>query len=153
MSDSSQQFNHIPLSLTHTGFARSGTPPRQSSRSTSNRGDAGNHGRRLQSSAFTILSDWKTRFEERQQEGLPEIPNIPSFLLQVDPQSFDADTLKSFGIEVVLELEDGYILGAAADAELTNLQQKIEKFIAEEYGGGKVAEIWEILEGKFKRLE
>jgi hypothetical protein len=99
------------------------------------------------------MSDWKTRLEERQQEELPEIPNIPSFLLQTDPQSFDADTLKSFGIEVVLELEDGYILGVAADAELTNLQQKIEKFIAEEYGGGKVAEIWEILEGKFKRLE
>lgn len=155
MSDSSQQFKHIPLSLTHTGFARSGTPPRQSSRSTSNRGDAGNHGRRLQSSVFSIMSDWKTRFEERQQEGLPEIPNIPSFLLQVDPQSFDADILKNFGIEVVLELEDGYILGAAAttDSELTNLQQKIEKFIAEERGGGKVSEIWEILEGSFQRLE
>jgi hypothetical protein len=84
---------------------------------------------------------------------MPDIPNIPSFLLQVDPKSFDADTLKSFGIEVILELENGYILGASVDAELTKLQEKIEKFIAEEHGGGKVAEIWEILEGKFQRLE
>jgi hypothetical protein len=96
MSDSSQQFKHIPLRLTLTDFARSGTPPRRSSRSTNNRGDAGNHGRRLQSSVSAIMSDWKTRFEERQQEELPEIPNIPSFLLQTDPQSFDADTLKSY---------------------------------------------------------
>ncbi len=155
MSDSSQQFKHIPLRLTLTDFARSGTPPRRSSRSTNNHGDAGNHGRRLQSSVFTIMSDWKTRFEERQQEGLPEIPNIPSFILKIDPKSFDADDLKSFGIEVILEIEDGYILGTAADtdAELTKLQQKIEKFIFEQYGGGKVAEIWEILEGNFKRLE
>ncbi|WP_253276365.1 S8 family peptidase [Synechococcus sp. PCC 6312] len=78
---------------------------------------------------------------------------MPSFLLKVDPKSFDADSLKSFDIEVILELEDGYILGASADAELTKLQEKIEKFIAEEHGGGKVAEIWEILEGKFKRLK
>jgi len=157
MSDSSQQFKHISLKLTQKGtvFSDPRKRPRPSERSKDNKRNFGGHGRRLQSSVFSIMSNWKTRFEERQQEGLPEIPNIPSFLLRIDPKSFDADDLKSFGIEVILELEDGYLLGAAADtdAELTKLQQKIEKFIFEQHGGGKVAEMWEIFEGKFKRLE
>lgn len=153
MPERSEQFKHIPLTLTKTDFARPGRPPRRSEGSKANRGDAGGHGGRLKSAVSSIVSDWKATLEKRQQEGMPEISSPPSFLLQVDPKSFDADTLKRFGIEVILELEDGYILGASADAELTKLQEKIEKFIAEEHGGGQVAEIWKILEGKFERLE
>ena len=155
MPEPSEQFKHIQLRLSNKGTAFSDPRkrPYPSTRSFGNKGDRGGHGGRLKSSVSSIISDWKHTLEKRQQEGMPDIPNVPSFLLQVDPKSFDADTLKSFGIEVILELEDGYILGASVDAELTKLQEKIEKFIAEEHGGGNVAEIWEILEGKFKRLE
>ena len=153
MSERPEQFKHIPLRLTKTDFARPGRPPRRSERSHANRENAGGHGGRLKSSVSSVISDWKNTLEKRQQEGMPDIPNVPSFLLQVDPKFFDADALNGFGIEVILELENGYILGASVDAELTKLQEKIEKFISEEHGGGKVAEIWEILEGKFERLE
>jgi hypothetical protein len=153
MPERLEQFKHIPLKLTKSDFARPGRSPRRSARSNANRGDAGGHGGKLKSSVSSIVSGWKVTLEKRQSEGMLDIPTLPSFLLQVDPKSFDADNLKSFGIEVVLELEDGYILGASSDAELTKLQEKIEKFILEERGGGKVAEIWEILEGKFERLE
>jgi hypothetical protein len=155
MPERSEQFKHISLKLVREGIAFSdpNKRPRPSAYSKSNTGNRDGHGRRLKSSVSSIVSGWQTTLEKRRQEGLPDIPALPSFLLQVDPKSFDADTLKSFGIEVILELEDGYILGASADTELTKLQEKIEKFIAEEYGGAKVAEIWEILEGKFKRLE
>lgn len=152
MSERPEQFKHIPLRLTKTDFARPGRPPRRSDRSNANRGDAGGHGGRLKSSVSSIISDWKDTLEKRQQEGMPDIPNVPSFLLQVDPKSFDADELRKFGIEVILELEDGYILGASADAKLTQLQQKIENFITAQ-GNLQVAEIWNILEGRFERLE
>jgi subtilisin family serine protease len=155
MPERSEQFKHIQLKLAKAGTAFSDPRrrPYPSNRSAENKGNRDGHGRRLKSSVSSIISDWQTIIEDRRQEGLPDIPALPSFLLQVDPKSFDADTLKSFGIEVILELEDGYILGASVDAELTKLQEKIEKFIAKEHGGGKVAEIWEILEGKFQRLE
>lgn len=155
MPDSSEQFKHISLNLTKTGTAFSDPRkrPRSSDRSVANKGNRDGHGRNLKASVSSIVADWQNTLEKRRQEGLPDVPQIPSFLLQVDPKSFDADTLKSFGIEVILELEDGYILGASADTELTKLQGKIEKFIADEKGGGKVAEIWKILEGKFGRLE
>jgi Subtilase family len=154
MSDRSKQFPHIPLRRIKTDSARSGRPPRRSADSNTNMGNRGGHGGRLQSSVSSIVVDWKAVLEKRRKEGLPEIPNVPSLLLKVDPKSFDADTLKSFDIEVILELEDGYILGAAADSELTKLQEKIGKFITDRYGGNKVCEIWEILEGNLdNRLE
>ena len=107
MPDRSEHFPHILLKLQKTGFARSRKPPRRSEQSRLNKANAAGHGRRLKSSVSSIVDDWKTTVEKRQQEGMPDIPNIPSFLLKVDPKSFDADTLKSFGIEVFLELEDG----------------------------------------------
>lgn len=69
-------------------------------------------------------------------------------ILQIDPTTFDADDLRKYGIEVIAELEDGYIIGASVeDSEFSELQKKIEKFIRSEYGGNKVAEIWDIIDG------
>lgn len=153
MLDRSNPFPHIPLRFIKADTARSGQPPRRSQQSDQNRGNRDGHGGGLKSSVASIVSAWQTDLEIRKDEGLPDLPGTPSLLLKVDPKSFDADTLKGFGIEVVLELEDGYILGASVDADLTQLQQKIAKFIAEERGGGQVAEIWEILEGRFGRLQ
>ncbi|MEL6592668.1 MAG: S8 family serine peptidase, partial [Bacteroidota bacterium] len=153
MPDQLEQFKHISLQLTKQGIASPGGYPRPSSRSVTNKGNRDGHGRSLQNSVSSIVSSWQSELDRRQKEGLPDTPALPSFLLQVDPDSFDADSLRGFDIEVVLELEDGYILGASSDAELTQLQEKIEKFIAEERGGGKIAEIWQILEGQFERLE
>jgi hypothetical protein len=48
---------------------------------------------------------------------------------------------------VVADLEEGYIIGASADTELSELRKKIEKCIKDERGGGQVPAIWEILEG------
>jgi hypothetical protein len=153
MPEKSRQFPHVSLKLTNAGTVPSGRAPRRSARSNSNLNNRRGHGTQMQSSASTIASNWKSTLDERQEEGLPALPNVPSLLIRVDPQSLDIDKLKSFDIEVILEIEDGFILGASVDADLTKLQQKIQQFINEQYGGGKVAEIWEILEGRFNRLE
>jgi len=114
---------------------------------TANKGDAGGHGRRLSSSVDLITTNWQAEQEKRKEEGKPDLPDAVSFILQVDPAAFDADNLRSFGIEVVADLEEGYIIGASADTELSELRKKIEKFINSERGGSKVPEIWELLEG------
>ncbi|BAU16033.1 hypothetical protein LEP3755_66000 (plasmid) [Leptolyngbya sp. NIES-3755] len=153
MSNASQPFPHIFLKFVKSGTATPGSFPRPTQQSLANKGDAGGHGGRLKTSVSSIVSDWQTVREQRKQEGKPDLPDAAPLILKVDPQTFDADKLKSFGIEVILELEDGYIIGASADSGLTQLQQKIEKFIREEHGGGGVAQIFEILEGRFGRLE
>lgn len=153
MSDLSRAFPHTRLKFLKSGIAVPGKSPRRTEQSKVNSGNRDGHGGGLKSSVTSIASSWQSTIETRQAEELPDLPNAVSLILQVDPKSFDADTLKSFGIEVILELEDGYILGASADENLTQLQEKITKFVAEEKGGGKVAEIWKILEGQLGRLE
>lgn len=142
-------FSHLPLRLTNEGTA---APPRGGGRKPSpitvtNRGNPGGHGRKLNSSIDLIISNWEAEREERQEEEKPELPDAVSFILHVDPDTFPADKLKSFGIEIVAELEKGYIIGASADVTLSELRRKIQQFINTERGGGKVPEIWEILEG------
>ncbi|WP_218080481.1 S8 family peptidase [Anthocerotibacter panamensis] len=149
MPDRSNQFPHLSLRLVKEGIASA--PPggggRVSAITLANRGDAGGHGSKLKSSVDLITTNWKEEKKKRKEEGKPELPDAVSFILQVDPDLFDADALKSFGIEVVADLEHGYIIGASADTELSELRKKIEQFIKSQRGGGKVPEIWEILEG------
>jgi hypothetical protein len=149
MSEQLNQFSHLPLRLTNQGTA---APPTGGGRKISattlaNRGNAGGHGGKLKSSISTIVSNWEAEREKRKEEGKPDLPDAVSFILQIDPNLFDADALKSFGIEIVADLEEGYIIGASADIGLSELRKKIQQFIDSQRGGGKVPEIWEILDG------
>lgn len=148
MPDNASNFPHLPLRLAKQGIAASLRGVRQASpRTAANQGDAGGHGSRLKSSVDLITTNWREAQDKRKEEGKPELPDAISFILHVDPDSFDAEKLKSFGIEVVADLEEGYIIGASADTELSELRKKIEKFINSERGGGRVPEIWELIEG------
>lgn len=148
MPDRSDKFPHLSLRLVKEGMAYAPSGGRGGSATTlANKGNAGGHSSKLKSSVDLITTNWKKEKEKRKKEGKPELPDAVSFILQVDPGLFDADALKSFGIEVVADLEQGYIIGASADTELSELRKKIEQFINSQRGGGKVPEIWEILEG------
>jgi hypothetical protein len=107
MSESSNSFPHTRLNFFKSGTAVSGKPPHRSSRSVGNSGNRDGHGSSLKSSLSDITSSWQANQETRKAEELPDLPDALSLVLQVDPKSFDADVLKSFGIEVILELEDG----------------------------------------------
>jgi hypothetical protein len=146
-------FPHIPLRLTREGtavFTSGGRKPNP--RTTTNLSDRWGHGNRLKNSTVSIVSAWQDIQQKREEEEKPPLPDAQRIILQIDPDTFDPDDLKTYGIEVIAELEDGYIIGASADLELSDLRKKIEKFIKEERGGKKVSEIWDIVEG-FKKPE
>jgi hypothetical protein len=148
MSEQSRRFPHIELQFTAQGSAAFTRFPREKNPITQAKlGDRGGHGSTLKSSASGIVSSWQESLEERRQEQKPELPEAVPLILQIDPIAFNAEELRKFGIEVIAELEDGYIIGASADLQLTELQKKIEQFINAERGGGKVPEIWDILDG------
>ncbi|MBW4674861.1 MAG: hypothetical protein KME52_12765 [Desmonostoc geniculatum HA4340-LM1] len=67
-------------------------------------------------------------------------------LVFIDPETFDLDDLRTSEIEIISELEDGYIIGASADTNFTTLQDKIEKFFNEQKGGGVIAKILNIID-------
>jgi hypothetical protein len=148
MTESSRKFPHVQLRFVKGGTAAS--PSRNSRtrdpRTQANLGDRWGHGNRLKSSASSVITDWQTQLEERKKDQKPSLPEAIPLILQIDPTAFDADKLRTFGIEVISELEDGYILGASADLDLTKLQKKIEQFINSHHGGGKIPEVWEILD-------
>ena len=113
------------------------------------------HGRGLLRNVNQLSTFWEDQLNERQGEGLPELPNpelIPIFL-QVDSDLFDAEQLYSFGIEVIAEDEDGFIIGASSD-NFRSLKEKITKFIREEGKfKDKAAQLWQIIIGNQWRID
>jgi Subtilase family len=149
MNEANRSFPHIKIECTREGIATPPIPfPKSVSQQTEkNIGDRWGHGNKLKNSASGIVSDWQTQVEERKKEQKPELPEAMPLILQIDPNAFDAEELRGFGIEVIAELADGYIIGASADLQLTNLQKKIGQSINGISGGGAVPAIWEILDG------
>ncbi|WP_293355265.1 MULTISPECIES: S8 family peptidase [unclassified Microcoleus] len=149
MVERSDGFPHIQLRFAKEGTAA--TPPgggrKKDPQTLANFGDRGGHGSRLNSSVSSITANWKDTQEKREEEEQPELPKSRRIILKIDPNLFDPESLKSYGIELIAELEDGYIIGASADLELSELQNKIGKFIRGEGRSGKVAEIWDLIEG------
>lgn len=96
-----------------------------------------------------IKSDWDDEIRQREQLDLAPLDSdvIPIFL-KINPEliGYDFD-LKQFGIEVISQEDNGYIIGASLDG-FTSLNEKINKFVNDERGGGKIADFWEIIEGK-----
>ncbi|MEO1428447.1 MAG: S8 family peptidase [Cyanobacteria bacterium J06633_8] len=152
-----QRLPHIQLKLTRQGSAVS---PRGGGKknptTTANLGNRQGHGKSLKNSVDSLINYWQDLKEEREEEDKeqrkPTLPDAIPLILKIDPSSFDLDGFKSYEIEVIADLEDGYIIGASADIQLSELQKKIEKFIKEEHGGNTVAKIWEIIDGS-KRPE
>jgi len=151
MVQSSQGFPHIQLRLTIEG--RAASPPGRAGKKNQitlvNLNNRQGHGSKLRNSVESLIFSWQETQEEQEQEGKPSFKSR-RIILQIDPDSFNPDGLKSYGIELIADTEDGYIIGASVDLELSELQKKIEKFISEQRGGNTVAQIWEIIDGKKK---
>jgi hypothetical protein len=149
MNELSRSFPHIELKFSTQGTAcpPSGGKRKKTQTTQTNLGDRWGHGNKLKGSVSGIVSDWQEQLIERKQSRKPELPDAVPLILQIDPTAFDAEELRKYGIEVIAELEDGYIIGASADPHCTDLQKKIKQFINQERGGGKVPEIWDILDG------
>jgi len=95
-----------------------------------------------------IKTNWDNEFSQREEKDLAPLDSdvIPIFLkINPDLINYDFD-LKQFGIEIISQEDDGYIVGASLDS-FTSLNEKINKFVNEEHGGGQIAEFWEIIDG------
>ncbi len=112
------------------------------------------HGGKLSEQLSIVKKEWLSTYHNRTIEDLPRIPNAVPLFLQIDPDDFDPDSLRVFGIEVISEEEEGFIIGASSDIDLNSLTNKIEDFI-QERGKSKntAAKLWKIVEGKQWRVD
>ncbi len=96
-----------------------------------------------------IKSDWQGEIDKREQLELAPLDStvIPIFL-KINPDIIGNDfDLKQFGIEVISEEEEGFIIGASLDG-FKSLNEKIQMFLDKKRGSATIADFWEIIDGK-----
>ncbi|AYD46393.1 S8 family peptidase [Arachidicoccus soli] len=106
------------------------------------------HSENLIRTTSKIKTTWSKTLASRDRGDLAPLDStvIPIFL-QIDPDLLNADfDLQAFGIEIISEEENGFIVGASVD-NLRSLDEKINGFINAEHGSGKIADLWQIIDG------
>lgn len=118
MADANE-FIHLPFPQKEDGRAcyRRILMP-QSPKTAQNKQNRRGHGSKLKKSASDLSKFWNTRRTERKQKKLPSIEGGIPFLLQIDP-STDVSFLYGLGFEIVCDLDDGFIVVASEDMELS----------------------------------
>lgn len=144
-----ERFPHLKFSEKIIGRARfiGGGNPHQ--KTEENRKNRQGHSQGLLKVTSSLNTDWADHVNERGALNLaPLDENVKPIFLQVNPDLFsDANfDLQSFGIEIISEEEDGFIVGASLD-NLRSLEEKIKEFVQAKWGSGKVADLWQIVEG------
>lgn len=120
-----------------------------------NLADRPSHATKLTAASGAVLQDYNAFLAQRTEEGLPDLfdKNAVPLFLQVDPKDFDIESLKGFGIEIISEEDDGFIIGANTD-NFASLATKIDNFI-QNTGKSKdqAAKLWQIVQGTQWRVD
>jgi hypothetical protein len=100
MVQSSQGFPHIQLKLTTEGRAASpqGGAGKKNQITLVNLNNRQGHGSKLRNSVESLIFSWQETQEEQEQEGKPSLKSR-RIILQIDPDSFNPDGLKSRSVE------------------------------------------------------
>jgi len=151
MAEERHSYPHITLRFITEGRAKpggGGSNPNKPTQTALNLANRQGHGSHIKSSVSSFIADWQNAQEQREEDAEVNLPptKAMTLILQVDPKEFDIDDLRTSGIEILSELEDGYIIAASADADLTEFQNKIDLFLNQQRGGNVIAKVLNILD-------
>lgn len=111
--------------------------------------DRRGHGTSLIGRVDSLSNYWQQNIQSRRENALPDLPdpNVVPVFLQIDASKFDIESLKSFGIEIIAEEENGFIIGASG-SDFRSLREKINSFMTEEgLFKNKASQLWDINQG------
>ncbi|HUY31869.1 MAG TPA: S8 family peptidase [Pirellulales bacterium] len=142
----SHQFEHLPLVLRDRGPTRVPSAPVPENTTTAdNKTNRATHSAGLGSHSSNVSTAWKATQQTRLQDGLPSTEAGIPLLLKIDT-SLDLDELRrQFDFEIVSEQEDGFVIVASEDIDLTDFQTKLTAF-ATATGSANVAKIHDLKE-------
>ena len=142
------QFPHLKFVQKITGKPRLFGGGAVHDRTQGNKNNRPGHSQYLINRTNKIRQEWEKAVSAREAEGLaPLSKEIIPFFLQINPDLINAGfELENFGIEIVSEEIDGYIIGASLDS-LKTLEDKINGFLTEKYGTALIGDLWEIIDG------
>jgi hypothetical protein len=143
-----EQFPHLQFQQKITGSPRFSGGGEENQRTQNNKLHRQGHSDFLQKSTSNIKSDWEESINEREEHGLAILDETTApVFLQINPDIISAEfDLESFGIEIISEELDGFIIGASYD-NLHTLEEKIKGFINSEHGTARIADFWQIIDG------
>jgi hypothetical protein len=112
------------------------------------------HAESLNNKTIEVSEFWSNEINSRKDKGLPTIPELVPLFLKIDPEMFFPESLRSFGIEIISEEKDGFLIGASAELNLSTLKEKIEKFLnSEGKFRNKASQLWDIVTGVQWRID
>ncbi|MDR3719106.1 MAG: S8 family peptidase [Bryobacteraceae bacterium] len=146
-------FEHLPLILREQGRAKLNGGGKASPQTIANTNARQAHSTSLITSAQALKTNWETIKAQSAQQGVPIIPRGMPILLQVDPR-LDLDVLREkFDFEIVAEQEEGYVIVAAEDIELTPFIQMVNEFAVQIHGSARIAEVHRLFDNPADRLQ
>lgn len=145
------EFEHLKIPHEHSGKAKLGRGGAASLRSRQNEANPQQHSDFILGKSRRLNDYWRQIREERQQRNEPELPPEVPMLIQVDPR-MDLDAVRSaFDFEIVAEYEDGYLVVANDDLNFSALEEKLNKLISGQRGGGNAAKIYDLADQEDQR--
>ena len=122
-------FTHLPLPLLYQGKPKLRGGGGVATRTQQNITNRIGHGDYVKRRSAELSRFWRERRSTRVENTLPEIETGIPILLEIDP-SADVDFLRGLGFEIVCEIEEGFIIVATEDVDLSVLNTKADAFIA-----------------------
>src|SRR4051812_40587123 len=139
-------FEHLPLVMRYQGQARLPRGGKSNPQTAANKTNRIAHSAGLRSSGTALSTAWKDRIQLNQQAGSPVVPKGMPVLLEVDP-GLDLDVLRDkFAFEIVAEQEEGFVIVASEDLDLTAFLQMVDSFSTATYGSARIASIHRLLD-------
>ena len=134
-------FQHLPLILRYQGPAKLFGGGDDAAATQQNKQNRHVHSSGLRGSSASLISSWQTRQAQRAQQDMPEVTAGIPILLEVDP-SLDLDKLRQFfDFEIVSEEEEGFVIVASPDINLSQFLQRVNEFSEEVRGSATVASV------------
>jgi hypothetical protein len=145
-------FEYLPLILREQGRAKLKGGGNPSPQTIANRNARHAHSASLTTSAQSLKTNWEAVKVHSAAEGVPIIPQGIPILLQVDPR-LDLDVLREkFEFEIVAEQEEGYVIVASEDIELTPFIRMVNEFAVQIHGSARIAEVHRLFDDPADRL-
>ena len=153
-----QIFTHLPLPLVKTGKPKRSAGARASDIEKDNKANRVQHSQTLVAAAERIVGNQKRWLDEREEPEAHPMPAGVPLLLKTEPD-IDLDFLRNtFNFEVVAESEEGFVMVASEDVDLTRFIAQASAFATEVHGSAPTAKVYELVEdgddrtGRLKRI-
>lgn len=143
-----EQFPHLNFVQKVTGSPRLFGGGSDSQLTIRNKLNRPVHSSNLFSKTSQIKETWYNAYFNRDSQSLAELDKdiIPVFLRMNPDKLTNEFDLQKLNIEIISEEENGFIVGASLDG-LRTLEEKISEFTSKVHGSGKIADLWEIIQG------